>query len=894
MRISLTLSITAALVIIAACHSSKKSSLTKVEEPVKAITTEEAIVINMDTITVTPKKKPAKEVYRGTNPITNDIIHTKLEVNFDWNKSYMNGIATLQIQPYFYATNKLYLDARGMTINKLTVYTALKPAVKGKIATLGTPVLGKPIETATYVYENDSLKINLGQTFKAREDYFVVIDYVAKPDELKEGGSAAIMSDKGLYFINPKGQDVYKMPQIWTQGETQASSVWFPTIDSPNEKCTQEILMTVDDKFVTLSNGSLISSKKDLKTGMRTDHWKQDKPHSPYLAMMAVGQFKKVTDTPWNGKEISYYVEKYYEPHAKAIFGDTKEMIECYSKLLGVPYPWDKYAQIAVRDYVSGAMENTSATLHGEAAVYQTTREILDYHKGESIIAHELFHQWFGDLVTCESWSNLPLNESFATYGEYLWLEYKHGREEADYHHTNGRGAYFGTASGKPKNVVRFNYGDKEEMFDMNSYAKGGQILHMLRKVVGDEAFFASLKNYLETNKFKNAEIHHLRLAFEETTGRDLNWFFNQWFLAKGHPVLNVSQTYNADKKAVELTVEQKQDFEIAPLYSLPVKIDIYVNGKVYTREIVIDEVKQTFTLSGIDNKPSLVNFDAERQLLCELEYEKTTDEYIFQYQNAPLYNDRSEALKKLKDKLKEDKVFTVFKTAAEKDASFHNRSYAITALNEVATERESELKPLMLRLINEDKKNLIKADAFEFVAKHYKGAAEMPALIDKGLNDPSYSVETEALRALIEKDPNAALQKAKQFENESGKGLLSTIASLYASNGGDEQLAFFNGNIKYFGGFELIGFLGHYSKFAKRSTNPVVAITAATDMSYIAKSGNRFSKMGAVKGVKDLVGIWETRANSLKQSTDADAAKKLKEAEETRDSLKKLYNEIK
>jgi aminopeptidase N len=900
MRNLFSLGIASCLIITAACHSSKKSVSSKKEDIVTVLPPDDAITINMDTITVTTKKVPTKEVYRNANTITSDIIHTKLEVNFDWNKSYMNGIATIQVQPYFYATNKLYLNARGMTINKLSVYPAGASSmsmVKGQAPTKPTVTPSdKKIETASYVYENDSIKIDLGRVFRAKEDYFVVIDYVSKPNELKEGGSSAIISDKGLYFINPRGEDIYKMPQIWTQGETQSSSVWFPTIDSPNEKMTQEIYMTVDDKFITLSNGALVSSKKNATTNMRTDYWRQDAPHAPYLAMMAVGQFKKVTDTPWNGKEISYYVEKNYEPHAKAIFGDTKEMIEFFSKRLGVPYAWDKYAQIVARDYVSGAMENTSATLHGESSVYQTTREILDYHKGENIISHELFHQWFGDLVTCESWSNLPLNESFATYGEYLWLEYKHGREEADFHHAQGRSTYMNMAAGNPKNMVRFNYNDKEDMFDMNTYAKGGQILHMLRNVVGDDAFFASLQLYLERNKFKSAEIHNLRLAFEEVTGQDLNWFFNQWFMAKGHPILNVSQTYNADKKTVELTVEQTQNFDIAPLYRLPVSVDVYVNGVVQKQNIVIEDAKQTFTFNNISSTPDLVNFDANRQLLCALNYVRSVDALIYQYQHAPLYGDRADALKLLKDQIKEERVLAVFKTAAEKDASYHVRTNAIRTLEDVAAEKEADLKPVLLRIANSDKTNLVRAEAFGFIAKYYKSASELPALIEKGLNDPSYAVEAEALQALIDKDPTAAMQKAKQFENETGKGLLGTVASLYSTNGGDEQLAFFGNNLKNYGGFELIGFLGHYARFAKRSNSPIVAITAAHDFESIAKSGNRFSKMGAVKSIKDLAGIWETKATSLKQAATAgtEAEKKLKETEETRDILKKIYADVK
>jgi aminopeptidase N len=450
-------------------------------------------------------------------------------VSFDWQKSQLIGKAELQVKPYFYATNMLYLNARGMEIKTVKLaekqVKALPVKKGGKSAVTEDILTEKPI---TYKYENDSIKINLGKEYNAKEVYYITIEYISKPNELRKGGSGAITDDKGLYFINPTGSDPDKMPQIWTQGETQSNSAWFPTIDNPTEKMTNEIYMTVDEKYTTLSNGLLTDSKKN-SDGTRTDHWVMDLPHAPYLVMMGVGEFKKVTDEPWNGKEISYYVEKEYEPHAKAIFGKTKKMIEFYSNRLGVAYPWQKYAQIVARDYVSGAMENTTATLHGDFVCYQTTREIIDGAKGESTIAHELFHQWFGDLASCESWSNLTLNESFATYGEYLWEEFEYGRDAADDHHAGSRFGYFAQSNQKQVDLVRFDYAEREDMFDAFSYNKGGQILHMLRKYVGDDAFFASLKIYLEKNKFKTAEAHELRLAFEEVTGEDLNWFFNEW-----------------------------------------------------------------------------------------------------------------------------------------------------------------------------------------------------------------------------------------------------------------------------------------------------------------------------------------------------------------------------
>lgn len=335
-----------------------------------------------------------------------------------------------------------------------------------------------------------------------------------------------------MYFINHDNSNPRKHQEIWTQGETEASSVWFPTIDNPVEKTTQEIYITVQNKFQTLSNGYLASSKY-LDNNMRVDHWVMDKPHAPYLFMMAIGEYSIVQDK-WIKKdstelEVNYYVEKKYEPHAKAIFGETPNMLSYFSNLLGVEYPWVKYSQVVVRDFVSGAMENTTATIHGDF-LYKTTRELID-GGNEAIIAHELFHHWFGNLVTCESWANLPLNESFANYSQYLWDEHKYGRMEADMNAFEEMEGYFLSAQqGGHVDMIRYDYKNKEDMFDGHSYNKGGRILHMLRTYVGDKAFFASLNDYLTTNAYKTVELANLRLSFEKITGEDLNWFFNQWF----------------------------------------------------------------------------------------------------------------------------------------------------------------------------------------------------------------------------------------------------------------------------------------------------------------------------------------------------------------------------
>ena len=288
---------------------------------------------------------------------------------------------------------------------------------------------------------------------------------------------------------------------------------------------------------------------------------------------MGVGDYAIVKDS-YKGKDVDYYVEKDYAPVARRIFGNTPEMMAFYSQITGIEYPWVKYDQITGRDYVSGAMENTTATLHTDA-LQQDARQLTDGNKYEDFVAHELFHQWFGDLVTTESWSNLTLNESFADYSETLWFEHKYGKDAGDAINFKGIQTYLADPTDPAKDLVRFHYADKEDMFDMVTYAKGGRILNMLRNYVGDSAFFKALNVYLTTNKFKSAEAHQLRLAFEEVTGQDLNWFWNEWYYGNGHPKLNIEYIYDEDVKKVSVIVNQTQPGEV---FRLPFAIDIY-NG---------------------------------------------------------------------------------------------------------------------------------------------------------------------------------------------------------------------------------------------------------------------------------------------------------------------------
>jgi aminopeptidase N len=717
--------------------------------------------------TPTKQEDPAIEIYRATSPRINDLIHTKLDVRFDYAKRYLFGKAWITLKPHFYATDSLTLDAKAMDIKQVAI-------VKGG---RNTPL--------KYAYDSTQLHIQLDKTYQYTESYTIYIDYVARPEAVKSQGSAAISDAKGLYFINPDGTDKNKPIQIWTQGETESSSAWFPTIDKTNQKSTEEISITVDKKYVTLSNGKLVSQKNNAD-GTRTDYWKMDLPHAPYLFMMAVGDFAIIKDQ-WKGKEVNYYVEHEYAPYAKAIFGNTPEMLTFYSNLLGYEYPWVKYSQVVVRDYVSGAMENTTATVHGDF-VQKTDRELLDNnHYDEAVIAHELFHHWFGDLTTAESWSNLTLNESFADYSEYLWLSYKYGKDMGDDHAYKAMRNYlqFTKYSGD-QDLVRFHYHDKEDMFDAISYQKGGRILNMLRNAVGDSAFFKSLNLYLKTNAFKSAEAHQLRLAFEEVTGQDLNWFFNQWYFGKGYPALDISYKYDEAAKAVTVTVLQQQD---GNAFQLPVAIDVYAGGKKQRHQVTIYDKTATFTFPSA-TQPDLVDFDADKVLLATKKDNRDINTYIFQYAHAPQYLDRREAIEACLKEQSTNPAALKTLVAALKDKFYGLRSLTIEGLKLTDPSVKEATFLLLQELAKNDQSSTVRAAALAQLGTLKD--PKLAALFETATKDRSYAAAGAALESLSALDAEKAYTLAKQMEKDSKGALSNAIVAVYAQKGNESDLPFF------------------------------------------------------------------------------------------------------
>lgn len=738
------------------------------------------------------KHELAIKTYRASRARTFDLLHTNLELAFDYKNRTVKGKAILTLTPYAYPQKELVLDAKDFEVHKV-----------GRLHN----GIEQPL---SFDYDQEKLTLALPEQLEKEDTLHVAITYTAFPEKGDKEGSAAITDTKGMYFINPTGEDKNKPVQIWTQGETVFNSKWFPTIDSPNERQTHDFYLTVPAQYLSLSNGELLGSKEN-GDGTRTDHWQMGIPHAPYLSAIVIGEFSLIEENV-NGLKMRYFVEPKYKAGARGVFGNTPEMISFFSDLLDMPFPWQKYDQVVVRDFVSGAMENTTLSIFMDA-LNLNEREALD-SEWDYIIAHELFHQWFGNFVTTESWANLTLNEAFADYSEYLWFEYKEGRDQADMHHFNAIEQYLGESEEKQLDLIRFYYDDSEDMFDNHTYAKGGRVLHMLRKLLGDKVFFDGLSLYLKQNALSSVEVHNLRLALEKASGLDLNWFFNQWFLSSGHPQLKISWD-DTDPENRLLRLEQQQDLSQSPLYKIPFKVSIYKDGQRIEKSFVLDQAVQEFPLQN-GAGTQLVLFDEFRELLSErIEYrgfENLEKQFLLSTSGLA----RVEALDSLTGKYSEQlDYFPTIERALED--SFHVvRELALHRMNRLdASEADkSNLENKILKLVEEDSDNAVRAAALEALAGI--GGTKYQQLFYRLINAPSYQVSGAALTAYLDIEGNIA-SKEELFERLKEEENIRIIAPLAdyltreqkaeAANWMHEKLASLTGESLYY-------FLGYYGDF--------------------------------------------------------------------------------
>jgi len=759
-------------------------------------------------------------IYQASHRRMIDIHHTELDLSFDWKNEEVIGTALITLSPYFYPIRQVVLDAKNFDIK------SIKRKENG--------------QSLSFDYNDQQITIQLDDIRYKDDKITLAIEYVAHPS--RTGGSAAITGDNGLFFINPDGKGK-KPQQIWTQGETEHNSKWFPTVDKPNERMTTDIYLTVEDRFKTLSNGLLITSRP-AGHGMRTDHWKMDQPHAPYLVMIAVGEWVRVEDQ-WKDIPLGYWVEPEFESDAPYIYENTKEMLTYFSDLIGIKYPWKKLDQIVVRDYVSGAMENTTAVVFGEF-IQRKKRDLID-DNNDRIVAHEMFHHWFGDLVTTESWSNLTMNEGFANYSEHLWRDHHYGKYEGQAQLFEEKYGYiYSSQSSEIHPLIYFNYQDKEEMFDATSYNKGGLVLHMLRHELGDKAFFASLKYYLERNEYSSVEAHDLRLAMEHVSGRDLNWFFNQWFFEAGQPELDIEYSYDSTAQELNILVRQTQSPKVSiPIFQIPATFDLYIPGDTVRRyEFWLNQREQNFTVENLERKPTVVNFNPDHVLLAPADQHFTTEQATYLVNHADHVGVILENLQTANPIL----------INVERLLKFPSKDIQLIALDMVHPGSSESVRQLVKEMALNADNSFVREKAILITGKLGQPLDEVKLIAIAQSQELPYRVVNSALLSLSELNPQTAIEVMQTIDINESPTLVPGAASIYAETRDSQYLRFFDVNKESVKGQSAIPFYSSYLSLLSVLEPAKMMNIISELMLEGSESDDLFQKYGLIKGAADLI----------------------------------------
>ena len=539
-----------------------------------------------------------------------DVLHYRIKLQFNEAARSLEGEVRITLRPLSDGFDTLVLDAETFRVTA--------------------------VEKLQFEQTPGKLTVHLNRPYRVHEELSVTVSYRA--------GNVAIDPERhGM----PKGYglgisfkpETPSHPQlIHTLSFPEGARHWFPCYDHPNDKATSELIATVDARYQVIANGALQGVTEDRAKGEKTFHWLQNQPHSTYLFAFAAGPYVQVSDTK-GPLPISYWVYPKDAPDAERSFGKTRAIVEFFNRELGYAYPWPKYDQITIPDF-SGGAESTNATVIGSNAIHDARAE-QDFPT-HWLVAHEAAHQWWGNLVTMRDWSHTWLNESFATYYEYVYMKHLLGDDEGALNLLNKKRAYLKEARGKYMRPIVLDRWDwPNENFDRHTYEKGSVVLAMLRSLLGDEPFRRSITHYLKKHAFDSVDTHDLQIAIREASGQVLDWFFDQWIFRAGHPVLEAGYTWEAG--AIKLRVLQKQD----ALYTLPVSIGVTTAAGKRVHDVWVREREETFSLPSTE-RPLLVHFDEKELLLKELAFQKSREELLYQlaHDNAIGRMDAASALK--------------------------------------------------------------------------------------------------------------------------------------------------------------------------------------------------------------------------------------------------------
>jgi aminopeptidase N len=658
-----------------------------------------------------------------------DIKHVRLDIKLDLEAKQISGRVAHTLSPLTDEVEAFELDAVQLAIHS---------------------VRGSNGSELAHSLSDGRLRVELGSRLEAGSEETVSVEFSGNPR-------------RGLYFIAPDEAYPHKRVEAWTQGEDEDTRHWFPCYDYPNEMATSEIHVSVREPFIAIANGELRGVEDGPESGWRTFHFLQEHPHVTYLTSVVAGEFAEIRDA-WDGIPILYYVPPGREEDGRELFKNTPEMMRLFSEKTGIRYPYAKYSQVVVQDFIFGGMENVSATTVTDLVLFDQ-RARLDA-EGEYLVAHEIAHQWFGDLLTCRDWSHGWLNEGFATFMELLWLEHSKGQDEFLYGLRSEMDNYLGESGRYQRPIVTNVYNAPMDLFDRHLYEKGGIVLNMLRAYLGDALFWKSIRQYAGSRRGANVVTQDLQRAIEEATGRNLDWFFDQWVYGAGHPQLKGSFSWDEKAKTAKLSLKQQQSGDkVSEVFRLPLRLEFKLeDGQTHSTRIEMTEREQTFYVQ-LAAKPKFVRLDSE--VLKTLDLEVAAEMLRSQLAEDPDVLGRIEAARALGKKSDRESIQALGKAARE-DGFWAVQAEAAKALGSIRSNAALDELLASLGIEHPKARRAVVRALGEF--RNERAADALLRVVNEG--DASYYVEASATAALGKtRSPRAfdALQAAlgKESQND-------------------------------------------------------------------------------------------------------------------------------
>ncbi len=648
---------------------------------------------------------------------TYHVVHYKIVVGFDEVEKQVDGTTSITFTPLTARLDSLVLDAGDMTITSVS-------------------------------------RSGHALRFTNRSPQLAV--YFDPPPGLEDTGTISIRYScrpkAGLYFIQPDSTDPTRRRQIWSQGEDTDNHFWFPCYDYPNDKATSEVIATVPESYVLLSNGKLIYSSHDAKRKTRTFHWTESKPHSSYLIMIAAGEYEVVQDH-CGSLPLEYYVYKDRVDDGVRSLAKTSAAMKFFQEKIGVPYPWEKYAQIWISNFMWGGMENTSAVTLNDDGYLLDARAAVDF-TSDDVVAHELAHQWWGDLVTSRDWNHLWLHEGFANYFEALFKEHEKGEDYFHYDLEQQASGVLNTEAAQGRRPLVGKDG-----YTANVYSKGCWVLHMLRTILGDQEFWSAIQYYAHRFAFRNVDSHEFMLAVEDATGQNLSWFFQQWVYKAGHPDVDVARTWDDDSKILRLEFTQTQTLDsLTGVFRFPLLIECTTAGGVHTTSTFIEQQVQHVDIP-LPERPLMVIVDKGKNILATFHMERSKEENLYLLGHAPDIVDRIDAAKRLKDNNGD-----MVTCAALCNAALHDGFWAVRdqALLSLISSDNPEVKKTLIAA-SKDVHSSVRASAISGLS-HFPTRDVADLVMQSAATDSSLLVLCSCMRTLVIVDSTRAFDLAARY----------------------------------------------------------------------------------------------------------------------------------